>query len=252
MKKSLSLVLFFLLLLSAKAQVPGQTDIRSAQGNFNQYLTQTVVKDLEAKKGKKSGIITAFNNDENTTGTRFLFDTWVKGDSVIGVAGNYINTLTFLFNFDKMTGNLLVTQDKINIMSAAPSGISSFVLKNNGQQYAFEHANVIDPQKFFQALVKNETQYSLYKLISVEFKAANVRNDGVIKTGSELNEFKDATEYYIVDKKTNTSSLASFKPKALKAALKADSEKTEAYFNKHKGEAIDERFLIGLVSSLNQ
>ena len=126
--------LFALMLLSVQvtAQRPGDVNLRSAQGNFNQYLSKTTLKNLDEGAAKKAGIITAFNNMENTIGKRFLFDTWVKGDSVIDIQRSYINSVSFLFNFDKLTGNLLVTQDKINIMSVVPEGISSFILSEGG------------------------------------------------------------------------------------------------------------------------
>lgn len=238
--------------LQVMAQRPGESNLRSAQGTFSQYLSKTTLKNLDANAAKKAGIINSFNNTANTIGKRFLFDTWVKGDSVIDMQGNNINAVAFLFNFDKMTGNLLVTRDKINIMSVVPSGISSFILEDNGQQYVFEHANVIDSLKFFQALIKSDKQYSLYKLHGSTFKAANIRDDGIIKTGSEYDEYKDNIRYYLVDNNAHSGSLVSLKPKMIKAAIKANREKGDTYFKMHKADVIDEVFLTGLISYLNQ
>ena len=252
MKKLLFLFAFALWFAPASAQRPGENTLRSAQGNFNQYLTRETVKNLDANAPKKAGMIHSFNNMENTVGRRFLFDTWVKGDSVAGMQGNFINSVAFLFNFDKLTGNLLVTQDKINIMSVIPGGISSFILEDMGQQYVFEHANAIDSLKFFQALVKGDKPYSLYKLHASTFIPANSRNDGIVKTGNTYDEYKDATAYYIVDNKAHSGSLVSLKPKGIKSVLKGASEKVDTYFRTHKADSINENFLIGLVTFLNQ
>ena len=159
MKKVLFLFASSLWLVQATSQRPGEGNLRSAQGNFNQYLSKEAVKNLDANAAKKAGMIHSFNDMENTVGRRFLFDTWVKGDSVADMQGNFINSIAFLFNFDRLTGNLLVTQDKINIMSVVPGGISSFILEDMGQQYVFAHANDIDSLKFFQARIKWDSAY---------------------------------------------------------------------------------------------
>ncbi len=250
MKKILCLFIpVTLLTAAASAQFLGQNNVMKAGGNFSQYLTQTMMKKIDAS-ATKEGVINTFNNTENTKGTRFLFDIWVSGDSVFDTRGNYINTTSFLFNLDKMSGNLLVTQDKINIMSVAPTGINSFMLKNNPNLYLFEHVKAIDSTRFFLALEKNDAGYSLYKQFAVKFTAANFRSDGVIQTGNDYNEYKDESQYYIVGK--SSAAQISFKPKSIKAALEKDKEKVDTYFRQHKGDTIDEAFLISLTRYLNQ
>jgi len=249
MKKFFFLLVFYLMVLtSASSQFMNNTN--NAQSNLNQFRSGMVMKNVNINRDK-AGIINTFNNEENTKGTRFLSDNWVNGDSVLNMEGNYINTASFLFNFDKMTGNLLVTQDKINIMSVAPSGINSYILGDNNKQYIFEHVKGIDSSQFFLALVKNENGYSLYKLFKTKFIPANSRNDGVVQTGSEENEYKDESQYYVVEKGA-AAKLINFKPKVIKAALEGSKEKTDTYFRQHKDDAVDESFLIRLITYLNQ
>jgi hypothetical protein len=251
MKKVFFLAVFILMLIkAASAQSNNQGNLLRAGGNFNEYLNRTAIKNLP--NARKAGAVNAFNNEENTKGTRFLFDSWVNGDSVINTQGNYINTATFLFNFDKMTNNVLVTQDKINIMAVAPTGINSFILEDKGRQYIFEHVKAIDSTKFFLALVKNETWYSLYKEFITKFAEANFRNDGLIQTGKEYNEYKDESQYYIVQQGNVTAKLIDLKPKVIKAVFGEKKEKADAYFRQHKDDAVDESFLIGLITYLNQ
>lgn len=245
------LLVSILTLFTATAQFINESNVMKAGGNFNQYLNRTVMKNINPNAGK-AGAINLFNNAENTKGTRFLFDTWVNGDSVINTQGNYINTATFLFNYDKLTNNVLVTQDKINIMSVAPIGINSFILEENGKQYIFEHVKAIDSTKFFLALAKNETRYSLYKEFITKFTEANFRSDGVIQTGSEENEYKDESQYYIVEQGNAAAKLISFKPKVIKAVLEEKKDKVDTYLRQHKDDAVDESFLIGLITYLDQ
>lgn len=249
-KKLFLLVNVLALAATLRAQVIGRNSITSAGSNFNQYLTKTALKNIEGS-GAKGSVINSFNNVENTKGTRFLFDNWVNGDSIMGVQENFINTTSFLFNYDKMTDNLLVTQDKVNIMSVAPDGINSFILKNNDKLYLFEHVKAIDPAKFFLNLVKSDTGYSVYKKLGVRFVQANVRNDGMIKTGNDYDEYVDESQYYIVAK-LNTVKPVSLKPKVIKAALEDKKDKVDAYFKQHREDIIDETFLTGLIAFLNK
>jgi hypothetical protein len=53
----------------------------------------------------------------------------VNGDSVINAQGLLINTTGFIFNYDKVTGSMLATQDKINNMLVSSRGVQSFVLR---------------------------------------------------------------------------------------------------------------------------
>jgi cystathionine beta-lyase family protein involved in aluminum resistance len=115
----------------------------------------------------------------------------------------------------------------------------------------FEHVKAINPYKFFLVLVKSDTQYSLYKQFVTKYVEANLRNDGVIQTGHEYNEYKDASQYFIVQQSTGTSKNISLKSKAIKAALEGNEEKVDAYFREHKGN-VDEQFLVDLITYLNR
>ena len=138
MKKSLLLISAFMFtIVSSFAQLSGQSNMIAAQGNFSQYLNKTLVKGSAGSS--KGAAITSFNNEENTLGTRFLFNDWVNGDSVINAQGMLINTTGFIFNYDKVTGSMLATQDKINNMLVSSPGIQSFVLRGMGKRYFFEH-----------------------------------------------------------------------------------------------------------------
>lgn len=203
-------------------------------------------------KAGGGNMINTFNNEENTIGKRFLFDEWVEGDSVIDAKGNLINTDAFIFNFDKTTNSLLASQDKINNMLVTSDGVQSFILKSKGKKYFFTHVHTINPSLFFLEMVKSDTRYSLYKRFITKYIAANFRNDGVIQTGNDYNEYKDENEYYVVDAVTKASQTINLKAKTVKAVFAADKEKVNSYFKQNNSGEIDEAFLAGLLLYLNQ
>jgi hypothetical protein len=182
----------------------------------------------------------------------FLFDEWVEGDSIIDTKGNLVNTTAFIFNFDKLTGGLLATQDKINNMLVASGGINSFILKTRGKKYVFTHVNTIHQDPFFLEMAKSDTHYTLYKRFVTKYIASNYRDDGIIQTGNNYNEYKDENEYYVIDAATKLGQPVTLKPKSIKALFAAEKEKVNSYFKQHNDVEIDEKFLTGLVNYLNQ
>jgi len=251
MKKSLLFFASFMFVfVSSFAQLSGQSNVIGAQGNFSQYLNKTLVKG--SSNSSTGTAITSFNNEENTLGTRFLFNDWVDGDSVINAQGMPINTTGFIFNYDKVTGSMLATQDKINNMLVSSHGIQSFVLIGMGKRYFFEHVNAIDSFHFFLTLAKSDTKYSLYKRFITTYAAADSHNYGVIQTGKEYNEYKDDNKYYVIDETNNSASQPGLKAKDIKAVFASQKQQVDSYFKQHRDDEIDERFLTGLVNYLNQ
>lgn len=172
---------------------------------------------------------------------------------MINAQGALINTTGFIFNYDKVTGSLLATEDKINNMLVASGGIQSFVLKGMGKRYFFEHVKTIDSIHFFLALVKSGNKYSLYKRFVTRYLVSDSRNDGIIQTGNDYNEYKDANQYYVVDESANTSTqITNMKSKDIKALFAPQKEKVDSYFKQHRDDDIDEKFLTGLINYLNQ
>ena len=251
MKKSsfLAIIVFLKFMLVAGSLAAQNNINHTASGNFAQYLNKTMVSNITGRNREK--ILTAFNNAENTTGKRFLFDDWVTGDSVINMQGSVLTTTGFIFNFDMRTGNLLATEDKINNMAVLPEGVKSFILTNNGRQYCFQHVRNIDSSKFFLALVRSDTKYSLYKLFKVKFIPSDYRNDGLIQTGNPNDQYKDESEYYITDQKSGKTDQVSLRSKSIKAALATSEQKVKYYFRDHRDDSIDENFLTGLVKYVN-
>ena len=69
---------------------------------------------------------------------------------------------------------------------------------------------------------------------------------------ADYDEYKDESQYYIVRQSTGISENIILKPKVMKAVLKDNKEKVDVYFSQHKSDPIDEIFLVGLITYLNQ
>lgn len=247
-RMNISLILI-LTVVSSRAQF-GQTNIRSAGGNLSQYLMSTIISSTEG--GRKSKVITAFNTAENTMGKRFMFDHWVNADSIITSSHEYISPESYFFNFDKMTGRLLVSQDKINIMALAASGINSFILHDENVKYVFDKLPQIDSSKFYLALVKSNTGHSLYKSSAVKFIMANFRDDGVIQSGNRYDEYKEENEYYVVEASTKHFKFINFRARVIKTVLFSEKVQTDKFFRASWDKKINEEFLVNLINYVNR
>ncbi len=80
--------------------------------------------------------IPVFSHKEDTRGTRFLFEKWVTG-TVVDSSGNVFNPKNFIYNYDKVTRNLLLTQDMNQVVEVEKEVVHSFTLKGDEGEYHF-------------------------------------------------------------------------------------------------------------------
>jgi len=197
------------------------------------------------------GSIPSFTPKEETVGNPYLFDKWVHGVVVTKSDSKYSNRAT-LFNYNKMTGSLIMTQDKKTGIELYLDKIKSFTLTDDNKDYPFEHVTIVNNNDFFLSLVKNDSKYSLYKLIKTKFIRSNYSNNGITESGNKYDEYKDIDTYYVLLPGGKEFRKIELKAKPIKAALKEDASKVDAYFSKNLPGEINEDFLTGLITSLNQ
>lgn len=100
-----------------------------AQSDVNTLVIQDVFHDFSASAGGRTFTGIEFHAKEATVGSPYLFDKWVKG-SVINKNDALISNPSYLFNFNKMTGTLLVTKDQKTYIEVDNYIIKSFTLTN--------------------------------------------------------------------------------------------------------------------------
>ncbi len=199
------------------------------------------------------GSVPIFSAPKETRGSRYMFADWVKGKAYTQ-SGDAVNNNDLVFNYDKVGRKLLVTADRKILVEVDKSNLQSFSLTNSdGEEYHFERVDHLNPDLFYQTLVKNISKYSLYKLLSTNFVKSDYHSDGLVESGTPYDEYVDTYEYYIVmpDGKSYQK-LTDLKAKSIKTALSNESVKVDAYFSDHKHEDVNEYFLSGLIDYLNK
>src|ERR1700722_465715 len=192
-----------------------------------------------------------FIHHEDTKGTRYLFDRWVGG-IVTDTGNNIIDNKNYLFNYDKVSRGILMAQDMKSAIEINKDQVKAFVLKDqNGNQYIFELASLINNGNFVEQLAKGN-KYILYKSIKTKFTKANYHTDGMTESGNAYDEHVDEFHYYISAIGSKDYKEVEFKKKSIKAVLFTETDKLNNYFSQHSEDPIDETFLKGLITFLNQ
>jgi CarboxypepD_reg-like domain len=195
-------------------------------------------------------LIPVFSHQEDTRGSRYLFDKSVKG-MVVNQFDTIINNPAYLYNYDKIGGNLLLTQDNQNYIEVDKQQIKSFALKGDNAGYVFEHVRSVKDNNFFEVVLKG-TKYAVYKLIKTKLIKANHQTNGYTESGNYYDEYKDERIYYFVDVKNNTARQFELKKKSIKEVFGVEKVKTDKYFSDHINEDINEDFIKNLTVYLNQ
>lgn len=197
-----------------------------------------------------SGTFYNISRTEGTKGSRYLFDTWAKG-SVVDSKGNTIKNDSYGFNYDKINGALLLTQDKQTAVDVSKEQVKTFTVYDKLEQpITFEYVPAIDPTHFSQVLSAG-AKYKVYKLTKTTFVKANYKSDGMTSSGNKYDEYTDEAAYYVFNIKTAQLQKVPLKNKAIKQVFADDVDKVKAFYSAHGDDEIDENFLKSLADSLN-
>ncbi len=196
--------------------------------------------------------IPVFSHKEDTKGSRYLYDKWVRG-SVVTAQNVLFNYDKYLFNYDKVAKNLMaiLAQDKSVMIELDRQNIKSFSLMEDNSSIDFEKVPLISSQNFQIALVKAGGKYALYKSITTKFTKANYVSNGLTERGNNFDEYVDEAIYFVVAP-NNIQRRVELKKKSVKTVFFEDAAKVDKYFSEHKYDDINEIFLQDLVYYLNE
>jgi hypothetical protein len=117
---------------------------------------------------------------EVTQGSPFLIPIYVPG-LVITHSYGIVNKKEYRYNYDKVTGNLLLIRDKESPIAVDRELVNSFCLKLDKGGYIFMRVPLINSNEFFQVINKGP-KYSCYKLFKNIFINANQKTNGYVTT----------------------------------------------------------------------
>jgi hypothetical protein len=189
-------------------------------------------------------------NKEATVGSPFLLFLYVPG---LVVSNSYmvLNTPNVLFNYDKMSGNLIAKKNKELPIAVNKESVQSFCLKTDKGGFIFMRVPSIDDNEFFQVLYKGP-KYSSYKLYKSKFVQANQTTNGYITEGKDYDEYEDLVTYYLLDEKNEISYIFELRKKSIKQVFGSLNSITEKYFKDHRYEDVTESLVANLTAEFNK
>jgi hypothetical protein len=231
-----------------------------AQSDGNTIRIDQAIQDLSSNIGAnfngQSRAVGSFVNfhsgKENTKGSRYLFADWVGG-TVTTKAGLVISKDSLMYNYDKISHDLYLTDQK-TVVDVDGQNVQAFTLRESGRPMTFVRLDGVQPDAFFLQLVDpgaSGSAYGLYRLTKTSFEKANFHSDGMVESGHNYDEFIDEQVYYILMPGGKEAKKVELKKKSIREALASVKPKVDAYFNAHKGEELNENFLVGLLNAVN-
>lgn len=187
---------------------------------------------------------------EATRGSPFLIPIYVPG-LVIGQSHRIIDKKEYRYNYDKVTGNLLLIKDKESPIAVDRELVNSFCLKLDKGGYIFMRVPLINSNEFFQ-VINRGSKYSCYKLFKNIFINANQKTNGYTTEGKDYDEYQDIETYYLVDERKEEWSIFELNRKSIKKTFGSKNNTVNQYFKDHRYDEITESMLSNLVEELNK
>jgi hypothetical protein len=230
---------------------PGSPTTPGTKGGWSP--SHTVTEGFGALNGLNSGtMLPVMTHKEVTKGSRYLLERSTPG-IVVEQGGTLVKDSSYLLNYDKIDGRLLLTQDGQQYLEVDPEKVMAFAFKSNDTSYVFINVPLIDKQRYY-ILVGIGPRYAIYKSLKTKFVKStddNYRSNGLTDIGNNYDEYVDNISYYFVDFKNNAATKFDLKKKSLKDALGAVGPALDKYMNEHKRDDLDDSFLKNLNHYLN-
>jgi hypothetical protein len=183
-------------------------------------------------------------------GTRYFFEAFAHG-YLVDMSGRRVFDQSYLLDYDKVSGLILITADKINVMQIAKDQIKSFVLYGNSDQRAeFEKVPAIDAAHYVQVLSAGK-KYKIYKFTKTGFDGADYSNTAAGQRGHDYDEYVDEAEYYALDVKSNQLQKLSLRKKSIRTVFAKEADKVNKFLSEDQ-EDIDDTYLVQLGEIVNE
>jgi hypothetical protein len=207
-----------------------------------------------AAEGPESGswdkFLPTVYHKEATIGSPFLISLYVQG-LVVNQLDSVINKPDYLYNYDKITGNLLLKRNNQDPIAVNRDQVNMFCLKLDKGGFIFMRVPLINANEYLQVISKG-TKYSSYKLYkNVLVKANQQTTSGYTPDGKNYDEYKDVETYYMLDETKQEWSVFELSKKSIRKALSEQSPAVEQFIKDHRGDDITESYVAQLLDKLN-
>jgi hypothetical protein len=221
------------IVLKSAVNMPVETEYSSIRPAFNQQ-----------------GLLEIPKTKVNVAGSRYLSDVFFHGFFETKNGRKIYNT-SYLYNYDKISGVILLCTDNRSVVKIYADQIKSLTLVNNyDERLDFEKVPEIDHGHFIQVLAKG-LKYKIYKSINTKFVAADFQNVALGQVvGQDHDEYTDDINYYVLDVAANQVQKISIKNSSIRAVFAKESEKIKEFMSKDSDSA-DEQYIIDLANYLN-
>jgi hypothetical protein len=216
-------------------------------------VTETVRSTTEGDMGTVSGggMISAMKHQkEGTRGNRYFFDEFVPG-YLISSDNKLVYNPTYRFNYDKIGGGLLMTEDNNTVTQVSNDQIKSFsVFGGDSKLHTFAMVPAINPSHYVQVL-SSGPKYVICKLILTHLVKSDYTNAGITSHGADYDEFVDDETYAVLDVASNKTTPLSLKKKSIKEDFAKEADKVNKYLADHSG-SINDTYLANFGDYINQ
>jgi hypothetical protein len=207
-----------------------------------------------AAEGPESGswdkFLPTVYHKEATVGSPFLISLYVQG-LVVNQLDSVINKPDYLYNYDKITGNLLLKRNNQDPIAVNREQVNMFCLKLDKGGFIFMRVPLINANEYFQVISRG-SKYSCYKLYkNVLVKANQQSTTGYTPDGKNYDEYKDVETYYMVNETKQEWSIFELTKKSIRKALSDQSAIVEQYIKDRRGDEITDSYVAGLLDKLN-
>ena len=154
-----------------------------------------------------------------------------------------------MYNYDKINGNILYTNDKRSTAGVSTSQIASFTLfDRSGHAHTFENAPAISKAPFVEVLLSTP-KYKIYKKIDTRLDRADFHTDGVVESGHRYDEYVDVARYYFVALADGKTQSISLKKSTLKKLFPGEAD---TFIAGQGSRDVDEEYVKDLGKSLSK
>jgi hypothetical protein len=231
--------------LPADAVQDGVASMSSIKGSINSEFLHTrgrLFGGDASQSQVKSGFI-----QEPTKGSRYLFPDWIPGFG-INKKDLLVVENSNMYNYDKIKGDILYTNDGKSMAAVSPDQIKSFSLfDKKGHAHVYENVPVITGKSFVEVLLSTP-KYKIYKKTDTKLSRADFHTDGVLDMGHRYDEYEDNNHYIFVGADGKAQSI-SLKKSTLKKLLAGDAD---AFIALQGSRDVDEDYVKDLGSSLSK